>query len=483
MDMKAYGIHNGFLAAALTVAIGTGSLFTSCVDAKDPYSPNNPDLGRMGTMSVTSLGREGDFIVVEPDGSTKAGGAEVPDVATFRVAVLDSKGQGVVHNNLTNEDYEWATFAEVNGQLVTIPSGKYKLEAASLADQPLAAWETPYYYGVQDFTVRISELSRVDLVCKLANVKVTVDYDQEFLDKVDNPQVQVYFDYTDPATAKKVSADLIYAVGETRAGYFKVPADGKLYVKVTGIRKEDGKPIGNDDNSGQTKIIAGVEAMQWHKVKVGYQQTGQISASVTVDYSTIDSEHTVEIPDGDGVIDGGPNNDNWDNEGGGETGGDVPGIAGANFNGSAFDITQQLTVSVADNNVIDVRFDAPKGIDQLYVTIESDALASLLPGLGLANGVPFDIANPPALSEKPADVDEGMWWVNMFAMDDIGILDPNVPIKGKTSHTFSVGGLMSLLGSVADPATNGPAVHKFGLKMVDASGAVKEATLAVYLTE
>lgn len=485
MDMKAYGIHNSLRTAivASVIALGTGIGMVSCVDAKDPYSPNNGDQGRMGTVSVNSLGREGDFIVVEPAGSTKAGSAEVPDVETFRVAILDSKGQNVVRNNLTGEDYKWETFAEINGQMVTIPSGKYKLEAASLANEPLAGWEMPYYYGVQDFTVRIAELARVDLVCKLANVKVTVEYDQEFLDKVDNPQVQVYFDYTDPATAKKVSADLLYAVGETRAGYFKVPADGKLYVKVTGTRKEDGKPIGNDDNSGQTKIISGVEAMQWHKVKVGYQQTGQISASVTVDYSTIDSEHTVEIPDGDGVIDGGSNNDNWDNEGGGETGGDEPSIAGANFNGSTFDITQQLTVSVADDNVIDVRFDAPEGIDQLFVTIESDALASLLPGLGLANGVPFDIANPPALSQKPEDVGEEMWWVNMFAMDDIGILDPNVPIKGKKSHTFKVGGLMSLLGSVADPANNGPAVHKFGLKMVDASGAVKEATLAVYLTE
>lgn len=483
MKMKTYGIHNRFWAAAMAVAVGAGVFFTSCVEAKDPYSPNNPDQGHMGTMSVSSLDREGDFIVVEPDGSTKAGDAALPDVETFRVAVLDSKGQAVVHNNLTNQDYAWGSFAEVNGQLVTIPSGKYKLEAASQAAEPLADWETPYYYGVQDFTVRISELTKVDVVCKLANVKVTVDYDQEFLDKVDNPQVQVYFDYTDPVTAQKVSADRIYTVGETRAGYFKVPADGKLYVKVTGIRKEDGKPIGNDDNSGQTKIISGVEAMQWHKVRIGYQQTGQLSASVTVDYTTIDSEHTIEIPDGDGVIDGGPNNDNWDPAGGDEPAEDAFGIAGANFNGSAFDIAQQLTVSAAAKNVIDVRFDAPNGIDQLYVTIESDALATLLPGLGLANGVPFDIANLPAASEKPAEVDESAWWVNMFATPEIGILDPAVPIKGKTGHTFSVGGLMELLAGVADPAGNGPAVHKFGLKMVDASGAVKEATLSIYLTE
>lgn len=483
MEMKAYGTYSKLRTAALAAALvlGTGAVFTSCVDAKDPYSPNNPDQGRMGTMSVGTLDRQGDFIVVEPDGKTKADGAAVPDVETFRLAILDYKAGSVVHNNLTGEDYKWETFAEVSGQLVTIPSGKYKLEAASLPTEPLADWETPYYYGVQDFTVRISELTKVDLVCKLANVKVTVDYDQDFLDKVENPSVQVYFDYTDPATAKKVTADLNYAVGETRAGYFKVPDDGKLYVKVTGTRIEDGKPLG--DGEGQTKIISNVAAMQWHKVKVGYQQTGSLSSSVTVDYSTIDSEHMVEIPDGDGIIDGGPNNDNWENEGGDEPGGDEFGIVGANYNGNTFDISQQLTVSVADNNKIDVRFDAPKGIDQLYVTIESDALAALLPGLGLANKVPFDIANPPAVSEKPGDVDESMWWVNMFASQEIGILDPDVPIKGKKSHTFSVGGLMELLGGVADPAANGPAVHKFGLKMVDASGAVKEATLSIYLTE
>lgn len=482
MDMKTYGKHNSLRAATAAVAIllGTGFGLTSCVDAKDPYSPNNPDQGRMGTMSVTSLGREGDFILANAQGNiTKADGAQAPDVETFRVAVLDSKGQSVVHNNLTGEDYKWGSFAEVNGQLVTIPSGKYKLEAASLETEPLAAWETPYYYGVKDFTVKISELTKVDLVCKLANVKVTVGYDQDFLDKVDNPSVKVYYDYSDPATATKYQADLDYALTETRAGYFKVPADGKLYVKVNGIRKEDGKPLG--EGEGQVKIITGVTAMQWHKVTIGYQQSGQLSANVTVDYSTIDSEHTVEIPDGDGVIDGGSNNDNWDNDGG--DAGDTFDIVGVQFNGSPFDISKQLNVSVADKNDIDVRFDVPKGIDQLYVTIESEALRSFLPGLGLAYGVPFDIANPPAISEKPDDIDDGLWWVNMFGTTDIGILDPNVPIKGKTSHTFSVGGLMTLLGSVADPATNGAAVHKFGLKVVDKDGKVKEATLAINLTE
>ena len=484
MDMKTYGIHSSLRAAAAVVAIalGTGIGLTSCVDAKDPYSPNNPDQGRMGTMSVTSLDREGDFILADSKGNTKADGAQAPDVETFRVAILDSKGQNVVHNSLTNEDYKWGSFAEVNGQLVTIPSGKYKLEAASLETEPLAAWETPYYYGVKDFTVKISELTKVDLVCKLANVKVTVDFDPEFLAKVDNPAVRVYTDYTDPTTAKPTYAFLDYAQGETRAGYFKVPdiaSERKIYVKVTGIRKEDGKPIGNGDDGSQTRIITEVSPMQWHKVTIGYQQTGQLSANVTVDYSTIDSEHTVEIPDGDGVIDGGSNNDNWENDPGDS--GDTFGIVGANFNGKAFDITKQLNVSVADNNEIDVRFDAPQGIDQLYVTIESDALATLLPGLGLANGVAFDIANPPAASERPSDIDESAWWVNMFADSQIGILDPAVPIKGKTSHTFKVGGLMTLLGSVADPANNGAAVHKFGLKMVGKDGKVKEATLAIYL--
>lgn len=458
------------MAAVWSMSVG----LVSCISAKDPYAQTEDNSGRTGTLSVASLGREGDFIVTDPnEGTTRSGETKVPDISTFRVAVLDYKGESVVQNNLTGQKYSWSTFAEVEGEMVTMPSGKYKLEAASLAVEPLAAWETPYYYGVKDFTVRISELTTVDLVCRLANIKVTVEYDEEFLEKVDNPSAVVYFDYTDPATAQLRYAELPFPVGETRAGYFKVPEDGKLYVKVHGIRREDGKPLG--DGEGQVKIIEGVKAMEWHKVRIGYQQSGQLSASVTVDYSTIDSEHRVEIPDGDAIIDGGPNNDNWDNEGG-STGGDGTfDIVGADFNGSPFVITDQLTVSVADNNRIDVRFDAPEGIDQLYVTIQSEALKDLLPVLGLANDVPFDIANPPAADEAA--------WVDMFATPDIGILDPNVPIKGKTSHTFSVGGLMGLLGSVADPATNGAAVHKFGLKMVDKAGKVKEATLAILLTE
>ena len=205
--MKTYAKYNRIRLAA--IAMAAGGLLASCVEAKDPYNPTGGNENRYGTMSVSSLGREGDFIVVESDGATKADAAAVPDVGTFRVAVLDSKGENVVHDNINDKDYRWNTFAEVEGQLVTIPSGKYKLEAASLTDEPQAAWETPYYYGVQDFTVRISELTDVSLVCKLANVKVTVEYDQEFLDKVDNPQVQVYFDYTDETAQSERGSDLV----------------------------------------------------------------------------------------------------------------------------------------------------------------------------------------------------------------------------------------------------------------------------------
>lgn len=466
------------------VLVGFAGMLMSCVKAKDPYNPADDNTDRMGTVTLSSLGREGDFIVVEPQSSTtKADDGAVPDVSTFRVAILTSDGENVVHNNTTGADYKWETFAEIDGQMITIPSGKYKFEAASHAEEPSAEWETPYYYGVQDFSVAPGAAENVDLVCKLANIKVTVAFEQEFLDNVDNPLVQVYFDYTDPETAEKVYDVLEFTPTEDRAGYFKVPADGNLYVKVTGTRKADNQPLGN--GAGYTEIISNAAAMQWHKVTVGYQETGAVLPSIDIDYSTIDSEHTIEIPDGDGVIDGGSNNDNWedgdDGDGGGTT--QTLEIVGANYNGSPFDISQQLEVSASVDNEIDVRFDASEGIDQLYVTINSEALATLLPGLGLENGVPFDIANLPDDSERPEGVDESAWWVNMFADPAIGILDPEVPIKGKTTHTFKVGGLMSMLAMVANPSVNGAAVHKFGLKMVDSKGNVKEATLAINLSE
>lgn len=482
MEMK-YKQSGQLRTIAIGVLVGFAGMLMACVKAKDPYNPADDSANRVGTVTLSSLGREGDFIVVEPQSATKADDGAVPDVSTFRVAILDSEGQNVVHDNNSGFDYKWDTYAEIAGQTITIPSGKYKFEAASLAEEPLAAWDTPYYYGVQDFSVSPGGASTVDLVCKLANVKVTVAFDQQFLDNVDNPSVQVYFDYTDPATATKTYADLVFSTTETRAGYFKVPADGNLYVKVTGTRKADGQPLGN--GQGQTEIISNATAMQWHKVTVGYQETGALSSSISIDYRTIDSEHTIEIPDGDGVIDGGSNNDNWedgdDGDGGGTT--QTLEIVGANYNGSPFDISQQLEVSASVDNEIDVRFDASEGIDQLYVTINSEALATLLPGLGLENGVPFDIANLPDDSERPEGVDESAWWVNMFADPAIGILDPEVPIKGKTTHTFKVGGLMSMLAMVANPSVNGAAVHKFGLKMVDSQGNVKEATLAINLSE
>lgn len=482
MAMKTYAAHNKFRAALFTLVIGMGTVLASCVDSKDPYDPNgsNTDPSKVGTLVISSLDREGDFVVKSSGAETDQ--TKLPDVDTFRVALLDYKTGAVIKNKLTGQVYQWEKFSELSGQTQTIPSGKYKLEAANVAKEPLAAWEAPYYYGIKDVVIRISDLSRETVVCKLANVKVTVEYDEEFLRKVDNPNVEVYFDYTDAATATKYKANLFYPVGEKKAGYFKVPGDGKLYVKVTGIRKEDGKPLSNGDGGvGQTSVITGVTAMQWQKVKVRYEQSGQVESSITVDYTTIDSEHQVEIPDGDDIIDGGPNNDNWDKDP--SDGGEFA-IVGADFNGAPFDLLQRQTVSLSKDNTIDVRFDAPKGIDQLYVTIRSEPLTTFLPGLGLAVNVPFDIANPPASTPETDELGE-MWWVKMFADPNvgIGILDPNVPIKGKTTHTFSVGALMVLLGVVAEPVKNGPSEHEFGLKMVDAAGAVKEATLSIYLTE
>lgn len=455
--------------------LASAALLFACVDAKDPYDNTGGSGGSeagYGTVQFNQI--QHDDAWIEYSAGSKADPEQ--DVNSYIVSIVNPTTGEVVVNGITGERYTW-TYAEVSGQVITIPSGKYKVVAKNLATEPLADWETPYFYGESDMTVKISELTRVNVTCSRANVGVTVQYDQTFIDRVDNPYVQVYMDYTDPATATKYKADLEFPIDEERIGYFQVPADGMLYVLVSGIRKEDGQAL-----QDQHFIIPDVKASNKINVNVKYQQTGEGSLSVGVDVTVDERPVEVEVPDGEGVIDGGDGNENWENPdpGPGPEPGDEISISGYSFNGSAFDIDQTLNLEFAfeQNYVIDIEFDVPAGIAELWVNIDSKALEPLLPDYQLYCGTPFDIANLPDYTQGGAD------WVYLLSNPQIGLIDLSDPIKGKTNHIFSIGGLMEMLAAAAlglDPVPDMPGTHLFHLRVKDNNGNEQTATLTLYM--
>lgn len=63
-------------------------------------------------------------------------------------------------------------------QVVSLPKGNYKA-VASYGDNPIAAWESPYYLGNTSFVIKEGEITNdVDPVeCQLSNIRISVNID------------------------------------------------------------------------------------------------------------------------------------------------------------------------------------------------------------------------------------------------------------------------------------------------------------------
>lgn len=125
------------------------------------------------------------------------------------------------------------------------------------------------------------------------------------------------------------------------------------------------------------------------------------------------------------------------------------------------DRTVVISKNDSDNApTVDVEFIVPRGIDNLYVTIESEdeIFLGMLEDLFLREK--FDIANPTEeqkIALGPTE-DEG-----------IGMIDPNDPIKGKTEYVFQLTTFMKLLTLFE------PALHTFNIEVYDGTETVKGA--------
>ena len=106
---------------------------------------------------------------------------------------------------------------------------------------------------------------------------------------------------------------------------------------------------------------------------------------------------------------------------------------------------ETYNLPLSEGQKVLVNISAPKGITKLLVKIDSDneEFMATLGGFGLAEE--FDIANPGKLFDVLSN--------SLESGNGIGLIDPDDPIKGKTSYLFDVTDFMVLLNLYA-PSTN-----------------------------
>lgn len=114
-----------------------------------------------------------------------------------------------------------------------MPTGTYSIHAASVGfDGKTSAYDKPYYVGtLENIVVSKDTETPARVVCTLANVKVTVKFDQSFKDAFTSAVATI-------SSLETGAADqLIFKMGETQSvGYFPVM---DLVSSIAVVNKED----------------------------------------------------------------------------------------------------------------------------------------------------------------------------------------------------------------------------------------------------
>ena len=387
---------------------------TACKSEKYDYGT---DTSVQGSISL-HLSQSGSFIESKAE-------ADV-DVNTFAITLRNS------NNEIVNQ---WARYSDFPNVL-TLEKGTYTITACTPDTLP-AAFDQPIFQGSQTFTVEPSKLSSINLICKLANMKVQINFTDQFKSEL--------FDYEAVVSISQAANGILIFNGTNlgASGYFKV---APITIQVTGKRKVDSTLV------EQTVTIPSVAAQDFHKITMNAIETGNAQLTITIDGTTNDKTTDIVIP--------GENEDGNDPSDPSQT--NVPTITG-NGVGS----TLNYTATTAASAQIDIAVATPGStINNLIVRIESNVLsAETLAAVGLAEQ--FDLANIEAGSTMETALGSG---------EGLGLLPSDgSSIKGKSSYSFSIGKFMPML------SVYGASNNKFHITVTDAAGKTTTKTLTVVI--
>lgn len=391
-------------------------LFAAC-GKDDPFSVMGEGEGQLSTKKM----------MVKVERQENEVRASV-DVASFIVDIL--KDGEVV------ESYTYSEMPEV----ITLPVGTYTVRARSGEVQPVA-WETPYFEGERQFTVKSKEITEVETIeCKLANVRVSILYAEDLLRQMgDDCKVTVVMGD---------NASIEFTKNETRSAYFAyVPGSNTLVATFTGT-------VGNETRE-DFKAYTDVAPANHYKITYHFKKPdlpddeGSITFNgVTIDATVTSEDLRVNVEPGEEeIIDPSdrPNQGN-DEPGPGPDPGDKTAPQVIIPEGSAIVFDQVM--DIVDGSNYSLRMTSETGFQHFNVEIDSPYLTEeFLNGVGMKTK--FDLCNPGSLEE---------------ALKGFGLATGN-EVSGQKSVDFDLSSLIPLLA--LDPESH---VHNFIITLVDANG-------------
>lgn len=210
---------------------------------------------------------------------TKAGNEEPQyNPKQLAVQILDKDG-GVVEK--TDDYTEW------EGKKFSLPVGKYTVKTSSNGfDGTTAAWDKPYYVGSKEVDVVAGKDVTAEVICRLANVLVTVEFDEKFKESFKSATIVV----ADSADQEGTRLTFKLGENETAKAYFPVPE--KSFIVSTSVTNNSDNIYSKKDTVRDVKARDNVRL----KYQVSDSSTGTTGISIELDGTSKTFNFTIGVP-------------------------------------------------------------------------------------------------------------------------------------------------------------------------------------------
>lgn len=445
-----------FKSISILAWAAVAAAFTGCSDNWVPEVEGAGE-GRLNTQSILAEVNTVEDEKEDEDVTKKATSRSSIDLSPFLVDVVRTS------DNANVASWTYATMP----QLPTFAVGSYKVQVRSRVLKD-AEWSAPYYLGSQTFDIRNGEVTDVGpIVCKLANVRVTIDYGPKLLEATGGEGFTI-------TVTSTPGVYLQYTGKETRSGYFAYNGQTTMVARfqgrVNGVNEDFSHVLENIAPGQHRKLTFRLN----YNPNVPDDEVGTIEGqgivvscstkTVNVDGNVIQEEDIQESGDRPG-------------QEGDEPGGEdpKPGEEGnitftsetlANDNGNVLDDTPNNAADFGEGKKeakIHIHSEAP--IASFKVKIDSETLtADVLSDVKLAPE--FDLADPIVTTDdgEKKDLTEGLKGLEFPVGDEV---------KGATDLDFDITKFVPLT------MIYGAANHRFILTVTDNAGNSKTLTLLI----
>lgn len=241
------------------------TILTSCLFLASLGSCQNEELGQ---NAIGYLRLE-----VGTDKTTQTRAEDEYNPKQIAVKIVNSAGKTV------KETDDCTTWTEA----IELPVGTYTIEAFSAGfDGKTAGWDKPYYAAKETVDIKMNTNTSKEIVCKLANVLVTVEFSDDFRAAFQSAVVGV----SDKSNSdNKVTFEMRQA-SET----------GKAYFPVTDLISNLTVSNYKGELHSKKDTITGIKAQENVILRYRIASSGSSNIGVTVDDATKTYTYTIGVP-------------------------------------------------------------------------------------------------------------------------------------------------------------------------------------------